>query len=221
MIDEETQPGVAATPESSGSAVPYAAHISAPVERWLRDYGDVLWRFALSRTHSREVAEDVVQETMLAAMQAFASFTSSSSERTWLLGIAAHKVADHFRGVRRRARSSQTFGAEKTATDTSQPAGEFTFEGMWAKPPSAWGLKSGRTSEDAEILAALRHCIDALPPSLAEVVWLRDLLCVPGGEVCKAMGISPTNLWSRASRARALLRTCVENAISQDKEGAP
>ena len=96
----------------------------------------------------------------------------------------------------------------------------FTAKGMWATPPGAWGLDAGNTNipENAEMVAALRRCIEALPPSQAEAVWLRDLLDIPGGEVCKAMGISPTNLWSRMHRARAALRTCVEKSMGMSKE---
>ena len=94
----------------------------------------------------------------------------------------------------------------------------FTPAGMWASVPKDWGLDAGTATEDAEILGALRRCIEALPPGQAEAVWLRDVLNIPGVEVCKAMGISATNLWSRMHRARAALRICVENSLGIQKE---
>jgi RNA polymerase sigma-70 factor, ECF subfamily len=218
VIDEETQPEAAATPGVSGVPAPDAGPAAAPVERWLAEHGDVLWRFVLGRMHSRDVAEEVVQETVLAAMQAHGSFAGGSSERTWLLGIAAHKIADHFRAARRRARATDAHSVPEVHDDKADFHAMFTAKGMWARPPGAWGVDASSTTENAEMLTALRRCIEALPPSQAEAVWLRDLLSIPGAEVCKAMGISPTNLWSRMHRARAALRACVEKSIGMSKE---
>lgn len=216
--DEEIQP-VAGTPsEASGASMPAAPLSNAPVERWLAEHGDVLWRFALGRTRTREAAEEVVQETVLAAMQAHGTFAGDSSERTWLLGIAAHKIADHFRAARRRAGSLDAKTQDDSGPESADMTTVFTATGMWARPPRAWGLDAGSTAENTEMLAALRRCIDALPPSQAEAVWLRDLLNIPGSEICKAMGITPTNLWSRMHRARAALRACVEKSMGMSKE---
>jgi len=190
------------------------------VEQWLAEHGDILWRFVLGRTRSREIAEEIVQETILAAMQGYANFAGGSSERTWLLGIAAHKIADHFRAASRRAEGSGAGSTPPRDADKAAFHAMFTAKGMWARPPGEWGLDAGSTTENAEMLAALRRCIEALPPSQAEAVWLRDLLNIPGGEVCKAMGISPTNLWSRMHRARAALRACVEKSMGMSKEDA-
>lgn len=189
----------------------------APAERWLAEHGDILWRFALARTRSSEAAEEVVQETILAAMQAFASFTGASTERTWLLGIAANKIADHFRAARRR--EGRPGPAESPETGEDSPM--FTAAGMWSSIPKEWVLDAGSETENAEVLAALRRCIDALPTAQAEAVWLRDVLEIPGVEVCKAMGISPTNLWSRMHRARVALRLCVEKGLGMQKEETP
>ncbi len=218
VIDEAPQPDAGTSPEAAHSSASGGASPGAPVERWLADHGDVLWRYALGRVRSRQVAEEVVQETVLAAMQAHRSFAGGSSERTWLLGIAAHKIADHFREARRRAGDSGPGSARPRHDDKADFHAMFTANGMWARPPGAWGVNADDTTENAEMLAALRQCIDALPPSQAEAVWLRDLLNIPGSEVCKAMGISPTNLWSRMHRARAALRACVERSMGMGKE---
>jgi RNA polymerase sigma-70 factor, ECF subfamily len=218
VIDEQTHSAEGATPEATGMHAPGARLPVAPVERWLSEYGDVLWRFVLGRVRSQDAAEEVVQETVLAAMQAHATFAGGSSERTWLLGIAAHKIADHFRAVRRRGGTRDAHAVDDFREKTTDAGSMFNAQGMWARPPGVWGLEKGSTTENAEIQAALRRCIDALPPSQAEAVWLRDVLSIPGDEVCKVMGISPTNLWSRMHRARAALRTCVEKAIGMSKE---
>src|SRR5215203_639075 len=64
---------------------------------WVDAHGDYLFSFAFSRVRNEFLAEDLVQDTLLAAMQAKNSFAEKSSERTWLCGILKHKIIDHFR----------------------------------------------------------------------------------------------------------------------------
>ena len=66
-------------------------------ERWLTEHGDALFRFALLRTSRRDIAEDLVQETLLAAWRSRDGFRRDSSERTWLVGILKNKIRDHYR----------------------------------------------------------------------------------------------------------------------------
>lgn len=231
VIDEETQPVageseddrvVSAHPVFGGRVSGSASESPATLAtRWLAEHGDVLWRFVRGRVGSNEVAEEIVQETMLAAMQGYAKFAGGSSERTWLLGISAHKIADHFRTDRRRRGAGAPLGeAEPGDADHVAFHAMFTADGFWTKQPREWGRDAGSRAENDEILAALRGCIGNLPPSQAEVILLRDLLSIPAVEVCKALDISPTNLWSRIHRARAALRGCVEKSMGLGKEDA-
>ena len=96
----------------------------------------------------------------------------------------------------------------------------FTEKGMWACIASKWPDISPSESEKREQAEALRACIDALPPGQSEAVWLRDILGIPAGEVCKAMGLTDTNLWSRMHRARVALRSCLETKFGSRKEKA-
>src|SRR5215471_14626288 len=70
-------------------------------ESWLNQHGDALFRYAILRVRDSAVAEDLVQETLLAALKAFERFQGRGSERTWLMGIMKHKIADHFRRAQR------------------------------------------------------------------------------------------------------------------------
>ena len=86
----------------------------------------------------------------------------------------------------------------------------FTEKGMWACVAGKWPALTLSEEEKREQAEALRACIDALPPGQSEAVWLRDILGIPASEVCKAMGLTDTNLWSRMHRARVALRSCLE-----------
>src|SRR5712675_242769 len=63
----------------------FALH--ADPDRWVDDHGDCLHGYALIRVRKQEVAEDLVQETLLAAMRQVDKFRGRSSERSWLCGI--------------------------------------------------------------------------------------------------------------------------------------
>ncbi|NIR14014.1 MAG: hypothetical protein GWN86_08695, partial [Desulfobacterales bacterium] len=66
-------------------------------EAWVDQYGDYLYRYAISRIHEPAVAEDLVQETLLAALQGKEGFKGRSSEKTWLTGILKYKIVDYIR----------------------------------------------------------------------------------------------------------------------------
>ena len=68
---------------------------------WVDEHGDVLYRYALARVRKPEVAQDLVQETLLAAMRARDRFAGQSSVRSWLCGILKHKLCDYYRKLGR------------------------------------------------------------------------------------------------------------------------
>jgi len=72
-----------------------------PFQRFLDEQRDVVWRFLVA-TVGRQEADDVFQETFLAALQAYPRLRSGSNARAWVLTIAHRKALDHFRAGRRR-----------------------------------------------------------------------------------------------------------------------
>src|SRR5215813_1731364 len=92
--------------------------------RWLDEHGDYLFRFAAFRLRDAAAAEDVVQETLLAALQS--KYGGHSSERTWLVGIVKHKIIDFYRKVYH----SREVGCsdEKTQSENFDP---FENSGEW------------------------------------------------------------------------------------------
>ncbi len=82
-------------------SVPPAAASHADPESWVDQHGDCLYRYALLRVRKPEVAEDLVQETLLAAVRTHEKFGGRSTERSWLVGILKNKVCDYFRQLGR------------------------------------------------------------------------------------------------------------------------
>jgi RNA polymerase sigma factor (sigma-70 family) len=66
-------------------------------DAWVDRYGDALFHFARARVKDSSIAEDLVQDTFLAAVQSKERYEGKSSEKTWLFSILKHKIIDHYR----------------------------------------------------------------------------------------------------------------------------
>ena len=177
--------------------------------QWLARYGDALYRYALLRLRSSHAAEDVVQETLLAAMTATAgrgAFEGRSAELTWLIGILRHKVIDHLRRAAREA---------PPPDDAALPPWEDFFDkhGKWRLKPAVWrGIPADDPHallERAEFRNVLVRCLEAIPRRLARLFMLREAEGMDSEAICQAMEISSTNLWTLLHRARTRLRHCL------------
>ena len=176
-------------------------------EKWVDEHGDYLFRSALLRVRDPHLAEDIVQETLVAAFQGRERFAGESSERSWLVGILKHKVIDHFRKNSREAPSEDV---ERLINEQEQP---FDGMGRWTRDtsgPKEWTEDPGTILERKEFWDVLKRCISELPPRMAHAFSLREIDNLSGEEICKALNISATNLWVMLHRARSDLRQCLE-----------
>ena len=181
-----------------------AAIINEP-ESWVDHYGDFLYRFALSRVKDPAVAEDLVQETFLAALRARESFKGRSTGRTWLIAILKHKIVDH---IRKKIREPSS---DKIETLTDMIDSNFDDDEKWQVRPHKWAINPGKIYEQKEFFNVLYHCLAELPERLAEAFMLREMDGLSTAEVCKALDITATNSWVMLYRARMSLRRCLEN----------
>jgi RNA polymerase sigma-70 factor (ECF subfamily) len=153
-------------------------------------------------------AEDVVQETLLAAVESPDRFSGRSSLRTWLTGILKHKIIDVFRKQSREApldpdgdgQSDEEFADvyfDKQRTD------------HWHQFPQTWGNPE-RSLEDKRFWEVFDQCSKQMPPQIARAFYLRELMGLETDEICKELGITATNCWVMLYRARMNLRQCLE-----------
>ena len=87
--------------QEAANVIPPSAVGRCDPTAWVEQHGDYLFRYALIRLRNESVAEDLVQDALLAAFQGKERFTGSSTERSWLTGILKHKIMDHFRRLAR------------------------------------------------------------------------------------------------------------------------
>lgn len=168
---------------------------------WLQEYGDALYRYALSRLRRSHDAEEAVQETLLAALKTGSQFAGRSQPLTWLMGILRRKVLD-----RQRARARE--GAE---ADPSELDAWFDEGGHWRKgmPPKKWGDPAAY-AERGEFWRVVRDCLAKLPARMAEAFTLRTIDEQAADEVCRELAISSANLWVLLHRARLRLAHCLQ-----------
>jgi RNA polymerase sigma-70 factor (ECF subfamily) len=178
-------------------------------ERWVEEHGDCLYRFALLRVREPAVAEDLVQETFLAAIKGRDRFAGQSSERSWLVGILKHKIIDHIR------KSTRERPVEFIEELPNQLAEQFDDHGYWRHDdgfgPKEWNTDDPTTlCQQKEFWQQLDDCLARLPRRTADAFILREIDGSTGEEVCQVLGITPTNFWVLLHRARMQLRQCLE-----------
>ena len=174
-------------------------------ETWVDTHGDYLYNFAYSRVLSKELAEDMVQETFVAALKAMNSFQGKSSEITWLISILKRKIIDHYR------KSSTT--KEISSSEFARPFNdEGPNEGHWImeRAPHEWPHELDDPLHRDEFRKILALCLSFLPDNWKAVFIMKVIDEINSDEVCKELGCTPSNLWVMLHRARLKLRECIE-----------
>lgn len=163
-------------------------------------YGDDLYAYALGRVESSQVAEELVQETFLAAVKNHGQFQDRAAPRTWLLAILRHKLINHYR---------QRAQHPKKSLDDVERVDYFGKKGQWKEPPAGWPKQPDDQLENHELWDVFRKCLSRLPGPLAEIFVLRVLDEVKSENLCKTLKISASNFAVRMHRARLALRACI------------
>ncbi|MFN0128150.1 MAG: sigma-70 family RNA polymerase sigma factor [Verrucomicrobiales bacterium] len=185
----------------------------ADPESWVDEHGDCLYRYALTRVRKEDVAKDLVQDTLLAAVRTHEKFGGRSTERSWLVGILKNKICDHFRKL----------GRETSFTDleffSDEHSDRFDGENYWLheRGPSDWKPEGEEAMKRAEFWQALHGALGRLPERIAQVFMMREMDGIPSKEVCETLNISEANLWVMLHRARMALRQDLETNFFEGK----
>lgn len=173
-------------------------------ERWVEEHGDVMFRYALVRLKTHAVAEDIVQETFLAAMKAQDRYQGRSSERSWLMGILRHKLIDYLRKSAREVKmdEEQLEGFEESLM--------FKEVGIPHWRPPKWQFNPRKVFEQKEFWDIFSACLAKLDRRMNVAFTLKELEDMSTEEVCKELGVEPTYLWVILYRARNSLKACLE-----------
>ncbi|WDQ17168.1 sigma-70 family RNA polymerase sigma factor [Rhodopirellula sp. P2] len=181
---------------------------------WVNEYGDALFRYALSRLRNPEFAEEVVQQTFLAGLEHQDQFSGVGSQQGWLMGILKRKIIDF---VRQRNRSVQSEGQADTPDASDQWDTFFDRSGKWNPNVRETLLEPLDAVDRQEFWPVFQACLHSLPERQSRVFELREMKGLETEEICKELEISASNLWVLLHRARLRLANCIKVRWLQEK----
>ncbi len=164
-----------------------------------------LYRFARRLCRHREDAEDVLQESLLAAARGLPRFRGASSIGTWLYTIA--------RSFCIKKRRKSVFAPAEVSLDTEASAAASGVADPSRRPDEAL--------EASRLEAALEREIARLDRPYREVLLLRDVEGLSSAEVARVTGLSVAAVKTRLHRARGRLREALSPLMAPRGEAAP
>lgn len=172
----------------------------------LADARGYLLKFARLQLRNEAWAEDVVSETLLAALARPQAFEARSQLRTWLVGILKHKIVDL---LRQRGREvALDSGSDDDRADPLEHM-PFKADGHFAEKPADWGNPE-QDLNSRQFMAVLEACTSQLPSAQGRLFLMREWLEMSSEEICKELALTPTNLYVQLHRARLRLRECLD-----------
>jgi RNA polymerase sigma-70 factor, ECF subfamily len=163
-----------------------------------------LLRFAVLQLRNEALAEDAVQEALLAVLEKPDRFAGQASLRTYVTGIMKHKIIDILRSTAREVRV-EVFDEE----------GEEIIDALFQPDGHTWDMPRDWGNPDAalqrkEFFSIMELCLEKLPRNTARMFLMREWLELETSEICKELGCSASNAWVMLYRARLRLRECLD-----------
>ncbi len=151
-------------------------------------YYSRVWRFLLKWVKNRDDAEELAQETFLAAWRALPGYRAGSQFSTWLLGIALNLARNHHnRVVKKRSRDVEL------------------DESLYLDTPGGHDDEPDRQYERKQAMRALEKAIGNLPDDMREVMTMVKLEGMLLDDVASVLGIPAGTVKSRLLRAKSKL----------------
>ncbi|MGH2947371.1 MAG: RNA polymerase sigma factor [Solirubrobacteraceae bacterium] len=183
-------------------------------------YSGSMLRFALVYIRDRQAAEEVVQETWLAALERISSFAGRSSLRTWLFAILLNKARTRGKRERRTTPFTALAARELEQPDVTVEPERFVRDGAaWG---GHWAGAVPRPSDLPEERLLARELRDVIGRAIAElslgqrtVITLRDVEGWTAQEVCHVLELSETNQRVLLHRARSRVRRALEGYLEE------
>jgi RNA polymerase sigma-70 factor (TIGR02960 family) len=156
---------------------------------------------------SMQDAEDLLQETLLAAWRGLEGFEGRSSMRTWLYRIATNRSLNALRDSGRRPQEVPMRADLPTPTRITEPLFLEPYPDVLLEsvPDSAAGPEARYELKESIALAFVAG-LQRLPPRQRAVLVLRDVLGFPAAEVAEMLEVSDASVTSALQRAREALR---------------
>jgi len=177
-------------------------HLLNP-NKWIDLYADYLFNYTISRVNDREIAQDLVQDTFLAALKAMKNFKGEASERTWLISILKRKIIDHYRKINSIKGKAEV---RITSNNDSETEGDWLEERV-ADP---FDKTAEDTIQNTELGEAILNCLSKLPEKQSEIFRMKTIEGIETEDICNELNITASNLWVIIHRARTAMALCLK-----------
>lgn len=182
-------------------------YVKETVSSWVKNHHSELLKWAKYKLGQGHAAEDLVQDTFIAAFNSFDRFEGRSHPRTWLFQILNNKIMDHFR---KSGRTEKPMALEDA---------NFLVENLFDKNQN-WdinGFESYWTSENLldnpDFRENFNSCMMDLPLEWKNIISDKYFFDKKSEIICQEYQITATNYWQIIRRAKLLLKKCLENLI--------
>ena len=176
-------------------------------ENWVNDHGDAMYSYAFKRLRQPELAQDLVQDALIAALKSSDRFKGASTERTWLISILKNKITDHLRKSFR-----EVTGNEDTTVMEIFENQQFDSHERWNQAIQEWSDSPLYSVQSNEFWEIIKKCLNALPDSMSSVFMLREFDGISTDELSESLELSKSNIWTLLSRARLKMRDCLKDS---------
>jgi RNA polymerase sigma-70 factor (ECF subfamily) len=167
-----------------------------PFHDWVDRYGPALFRLAISLSGNRLDAEDLCQETFVAAFSGFKNFDGRASVKTWLTSILMRRAAKLWRKERHARRALSL-----DRCSTADPGARQDPGGALAQQ-----LSVASTDTDVDQRLDILQVIRTLPPEFRDAILLREIDQLSYQEIADVLAVPRGTVESRLHRGRAELR---------------
>lgn len=181
---------------------------------WVDQFSEEFFRFAVYRVRSQAIAEDLVQDTFLSALNSIDKFRGDCPEKSWLYNILRNKIIDHFRKkTNQEIKQSSSFlenDEDNFFHRFFNKDGKYINHWTDDASPKDWDISADTIMEREEFMRFLMLCLSFLPETWSKVFSLKNIEEFTTKEICKELDITPSNLWTIIHRAKLQLRGCME-----------
>lgn len=162
---------------------------SAEFALLVREFGLQVRSFIHARVRNPADAEDLAQESFIAAFRGLARFEIGQPFEAWLIGIARHRVLGHFRSSERRQNLIHQFREDCLARIEQD-------------------LHQIERETGPEPIKRLMDCVEKLPERMRQVIRAR-LRGEDGSQTAKTLNTSRGAIYMLQLRANGQLKDCI------------
>lgn len=200
-------------PPGSGQNLTDPLEASDSLEAALPVLRQRLLRHAKFALRDESLAEDLVQDTLIAVVEQHELRRKESTLATWATAILKNKVADWYRSPHRNRVEQLVQGDLESSVDLD---GLYGADGGYAEPVAAWQQPENR-EEQRQMMSALERCVSCLPTQSGRVFMMREWLGFETSEICERLALSADNCRMILHRARMALRQCMQRNWTMTK----